>query len=593
MRLAALLAALSEEDLGRLALEHVRTEEPLDRPLLCNSIETALRSYRFVSHFITSRQPPTFSILSLLLDSPGFSSAREDFKERVLADTARLTELVNDGYLTTRDHTWKLYRRALCEARRNDLDLNSSEAALLAVLRRECGIALVHHFLMEHHEDFREVWDREDAFEHEMKALRSAGLVFVTDDQVVIPEEVAPAIRHSLGVEMPTASARRLLNHLSSGELADVLDTVGSSTSGSKEARLDRLLVEHVQPSLALKCVGLTTLREICRSANASARGNKHELIDRIVVHFAEGKDQFEEEPLEPPRRETRRLDEQHFGTLFNALQHQELTDILRRLPHLRQTGAKEIRIRTLWDAHLSEATLLGELRNRQLEDILLRVGLRIVGPKGTRIERIIHHFETAGSSHIGSSITVSTISATPVGPIADDSEVVSNQSEFRQRSSNPQASLQPWLEELFDGQGMIRCYATDDANPTKQLKNKLSQAAAARDGFLVLLLADESSYLKAREALEERWMSNAEWSKSVACVGLAYPIGTPTLVAMIQRIDSKWPETIRGRLFPSAEVVKAKGSPNESCSKCGNVLHEDARYCPSCGTEANRRGLE
>ncbi len=34
-------------------------------------------------------------------------------------------------------------------------------------------------------------------------------------------------------------------------------------------------------------------------------------------------------------------------------------------------------------------------------------------------------------------------------------------------------------------------------ATPTKQLKNKLSQAAAAQDGLLVLLLADGNAYTK------------------------------------------------------------------------------------------------
>jgi hypothetical protein len=51
------------------------------------------------------------------------------------------------------------------------------------------------------------------------------------------------------------------------------------------------------------------------------------------------------------------------------------------------------------------------------------------------------------------------------------------------------------------DGIGQVRCYATEDANPTKQLKNKLSQAAAASGGVLVLMLADESSFAKASVA--------------------------------------------------------------------------------------------
>ena len=44
MRLAPLLAAQSDEELERLAVEHVRTDEKLPRPQLCNFLEGALRS---------------------------------------------------------------------------------------------------------------------------------------------------------------------------------------------------------------------------------------------------------------------------------------------------------------------------------------------------------------------------------------------------------------------------------------------------------------------------------------------------------------------------------------------------------------------
>ena len=73
MRLAPLLAAQSDEELERLGVEHVRTDKKLPRPQLCNFLEGALRSYRFVNDFITNRQPPTFAVLTLLLDAPGYA----------------------------------------------------------------------------------------------------------------------------------------------------------------------------------------------------------------------------------------------------------------------------------------------------------------------------------------------------------------------------------------------------------------------------------------------------------------------------------------------------------------------------------------
>jgi hypothetical protein len=591
MKLASLLAMLSDGDLEKLGLEHVRTDEKLARPQLCNFLEGALRSYRFVHDFIINRQPPTFAMLTLLLDAPGYQLPKLNFRERAMAETQRLMDLIDSKELLARDDQLRLYRRALYEARRNDLDVNSSEAALLALLRREQRIAQVEHFLIEHHEDLREFWNKDDCFAHEETALRSAGLLFDMGDSILIPEDVAPAIWHTLGMDMPTENARRLFGYLSNAEIATILDLAGSRTSGSKEARIERAVIERIQPRFALNNVGLSTLREICRSTDASVSGNKDELIERIIGHFAEGRDRRAEEPPEPPRREPRQLTQSQFETLFSALLLQELSDILRRFPELRQTGTKETRIKTLWEVHLSEVTLLSELMNRQLEDLLHRLGLRLGGSKQARIERLIDHFARVHGVPVSPEALVEPAAAAASTEPPPD-EVARNQTLFRQKASNPQASLQPWLDELLSGNGLVRAYATEDPNPTKQLKNKLSQAAAAQDGLLVLLLADEASYLKAKEALLERWMTNTEWSKSVACVALAHPHSNPSIAVMIERVQSNWAPSIRRHLFPTAEVLRANGAENagisvtKSCSRCGGRLPFGARFCPLCGVQ-------
>jgi hypothetical protein len=274
-------------------------------------------------------------------------------------------------------------------------------------------------------------------------------------------------------------------------------------------------------------------------------------------------------------------------------LLHQELSDILRRQPDLRQRGTKEIRIRTLWEAQLSEVTLLGELMNRQLEDILHRLGLRLSGSKGARIERIIEHFDATAATALTDSDPVISGESTPAAsapePEPMPAEIEANQIAFRQRASNPQASLQPWLDALLNAHGLVRCYATEDANPTKQLKNKLSQAAAARDGLLVLLLADEAACTKAREALVERWMENAEWPKSVACIALAHPLHDPNIAVVVERTRNRWSIALRAALFPEAEVVSvasdqsAAGQP--TCEDCSEKLPSGARFCPGCGS--------
>jgi hypothetical protein len=585
MRLAPLLAGLSDQELDRLALEHIRSDERPPRLQLCSLLEGAIRSYRFVNDFVTNRQPPSYSILTLLLESPEYRADQIGFKERVSADGKNISQLIDSGDLLARKDQLRLYRKALYEARRNDLDLNSSEAALLAVLRREEEIAQVEHFLIEHHQDLREFWDKPESFDHEMTALLSSGLVFAHQQSFLIPEDVAPAIWQTLGIDMPTESSRRLYSHLSNSDLAEVLEKAGTRVSGSKEARLDRLIVERIQPRFALQFVALSTLKDICRETDASVSGNKDDLIERVIAHFAEGRDQRIEEPVPVPVKEDRQLNELQFKTMLSALQGQELTDILRRHPDLRQSGTKEVRIKTLWESPFSERTLLAELMNRQLEDVLHRLSLRLSGSKDVRIQRLVEHF-TGAVPEERSAIATSPDEVART-PATVDATVLERQKLFIQRASNPQASLQPWLEEFLAAPGLIRCYATDDENPTKQLKNKLAQAAAARNGLLVLILADESAYGKAKEALLERWMSNAEWSKSVAGVALAYPSAKPVVTAIIERTKSELTTALQSRMFPDAEVltpVEPAGTVVR-CAVCGSQVQPDARFCSNCGT--------
>ncbi len=578
MRLAQLLASLSEAELAKIALEHLRTDQQLSHVQLCNHLESVIRSARFLGDFIVNRQPPTFSLLSVLLDTQGLSVAREELRSRAEQETARIREQLDAGELLVRDDGLRIYRKLLYEARRSDADINTSEASLLAVYRREHGIPLSSHFLIEHHTDLREFWMRDEAFDHALGALIASGVLFERDGNVILPEDLVSGVLQALGLSMDTGGTRRLLEHVSSGDMADVLETQMIKSSGSRAEREERLLHERVPANLILEGVGIGELRDICRNTNLSGSGVKDELIERLIAHFAAGHDVVVEAPPPEPLREPRRLNEARFRLLFGCLKNQELLDILRRREGLRQTGSKDQRVTSLWEAHVSETNLLNELMNRDLEDVLQRVGLRLSGSKPERVERLIGHF--AGQSvGLEDSCPVELV-ASPVNSPA----VVEHQEAFRKNASSSQQTLQDWLEHLLESPGLVRCYGTEVANPTQQLKNKLSQAAAAKNGLLVLTLADSDALAKTEAALAERWMSNDEWSKSVACVALAQPPGSATVEVLIERASSSPGSRLLERVFPQARVISV-APPVVTCSKCRTELPNAARFCPTCGT--------
>jgi hypothetical protein len=220
MRLAALLAELPPDQLERLGAEHLGQDENVTRTALCATLEGVLRSYSFVRKFVADRFPPTFSILETLLDADGWACPAASFRDAVTERTRVLVDRVNSGELVGRDTSLRLYRRVLIEARRNDLVLDASETAILGVLRRELGIRPAEHFLIEHHSDFHEHWAKDDAFLNEMNALRSCGLVFGHEGNVLLAEEVVALVRQTIGFEMSSASKRRMYGRLSGGEKA-------------------------------------------------------------------------------------------------------------------------------------------------------------------------------------------------------------------------------------------------------------------------------------------------------------------------------------------------------------------------------------
>lgn len=401
MRLLELLSALDADEVDRIAHAHGVFEEGMTREDILLAVESLLRSHRFVQDFIFNRQPPTFALMLLLLDAEQFSLPTNGFRDAVLAELNAMLNGVNSGTILRRQDQLKLYRRVLYQARSNDLHLDSSEAAILGVLRQELEIDQAEHFLVEHHEDFRVFWQQDEAFVRELHALRSAGLLFVADSMTVLAEDLVPVIRQVLGLDMSRWAARRLFNQLTGSELQESLSQLGAPTSGSKDEKVERLVAHLARPRSVLRGVGLETLRDICRASGAPVSGVKEHLIDRIVSRVASGRD-IEKAP-EPPVievREERALDEQRFALLFDSLRGHELGEMLAEFD-LRRWGGKEVQIATAWNSHRSETTLLNVLSSGELESLLRRLELKTSGSKSERISRLIQHFACLAQSSV------------------------------------------------------------------------------------------------------------------------------------------------------------------------------------------------
>lgn len=395
MRLAALLSDLSAEDLDSLALEHLPADHRASRHEMCSSLESILRSFGFVQRFVLARQPPAFGMLVSLLEAEDHQIQSAALREISMAETDRICADVSSGELIERDNQLRVYRRVLGEARRVDVDIDPSEAGILAVLRKELSIRHVEHYLVEHHPELQQYWNSGHAFLHEHHALRSVGLIFARDGSLVLADELVPLVRRALGLEMDRGDARRLFAELQNVDLGEALKACGLRTSGSKDDRIERLIANWIQPSEVLAVVGITDLREVARVASAKISGSKEELIARLVHVFAHGADQAKEELAPaPPPAEPRTLDDVQFRAMFGVLTGADLTEILRSIDSSRLTGSKSAKIELVQTSRFSEQSLLMNLTNRSLESVLERLRLKISGSKGERVGRVVAHFK-------------------------------------------------------------------------------------------------------------------------------------------------------------------------------------------------------
>jgi hypothetical protein len=374
MRLADLIRELPDDDLQRLEAAADADHES-SRDALVASLDASLRSYSFVKKFIGDCMPPTFSILDVLLNAHEFAIPAAGFRELVDAHTQGLVDRVAAGDLVGRDNGLRLYRRVLFEARRNDFILDSSETAILGVLRSELNVRQHEHFLVEYHADFHHLWRQPHAFLKQMSALRAHGLVFAHEGRLMLAEDVVPVIRKVLGFEMDPTARRRLFEKLTAKQLGDALAAADLRSSGSRDEKFERLLVSYIQPSEALRALSLADLKDICREANAPVTGAKEDVVDRLVEHFSNGADQPQVlVPVELPPEPRVLNNTEQFAALFTSLRGEDLTEILVGIGSSRITGAKDVKVALLARSRFSEMTLLDHLRKKELEEILERL---------------------------------------------------------------------------------------------------------------------------------------------------------------------------------------------------------------------------
>lgn len=162
----------------------------------------------------------------------------------------------------------------------------------------------------------------------------------------------------------------------------------------SKDDKINRLVENYIQPSVAIAAWSSAALKDVCRERGLTSSGGKDELVERLVQHFARnGELQPKAEPPPPPPPEERVLLMERFTLKFSRLRGRDLSDVLSGVGPKRSTGGKDKLLEIIRESRFKEETLLLELDLKQLEWVLDRLRLKSNGTAADRVARLIEYF--------------------------------------------------------------------------------------------------------------------------------------------------------------------------------------------------------
>ena len=238
------------------------------------------------------------AIATSLLSSPDLRAKYEDLFASVLAfEQSIIDESKCSKCLDLSDQKAIGIYQVVLEVALEDDEITEDERNLLDRLRQKIKISRHEHRLLEaglgkfpkpgnelhSHEDFKEA----------LKQLQFAGVVFYCnrldeERNIVLPEEIAPGVKESIGFEMKAETQALFHDALTNEQLRAALLANGLPISGTKVERSERLIKAGCKPSEVLSSLKTSDLMGICKKLQGvTISGSKQERIDRIVDYFA------------------------------------------------------------------------------------------------------------------------------------------------------------------------------------------------------------------------------------------------------------------------------------------------------------------
>jgi len=380
MKCCDILNSYKRGDLNRLAKNKIANYAGLPVEILRDELSKALTTYDYVKRNIQFRKPPGYTILHIIVHQNKCSVPIQNIKSLVQKEISNVIEEAKSGDGLKEDKQYDLYGKMLKTAWDYQEDLLAPEANLLTALREYLDITLSEHRLLEARlPNFK---FSENSFKREIEHFANAGIIFTYGPSYVVPEEIVERIKEVWGIELDPAVYKRLLDYLTTSQLSSALARLDLTKSGSKEAKINRILDKGIEPSNLLGSLTASDLRIIARNTQCPQKPKKDELIPTIVSHIKRRED------IKPRGVVT----DEALKEVLSSLRGSQLTEILAK-KKLRISGTKKEKIERLANSRYSFETILNSLNVGELINLCRLYHLVSRGRESEIIGRIIEHF--------------------------------------------------------------------------------------------------------------------------------------------------------------------------------------------------------
>lgn len=295
MYLVRIVDSILKDDIPRG--DDARLREQINQNLKELSSPERIREVLALERTAHSQRILTEAVLRSLLFMPemaaseeGLFEAVQEFEKGILQESDSA-----DAFNFSNEHSIDIYREVL-DVALQDGTISPDESSLLEKLRKKLGVSRREHLLLEAKlGSFPKPGNLLHSFsecQEALKHLQTDGILLYCNKAdggpiVVLPEEIAPAVKKVLGFELSPAAQKLLHDALSTNQLYAALQEQNLPLSGTKEARSQRLLDAGVKPSEVLGSLKNDELTDLCRRLPGLAvSGSKQDKIERVIQHF-------------------------------------------------------------------------------------------------------------------------------------------------------------------------------------------------------------------------------------------------------------------------------------------------------------------